>query len=168
MEILIYTGSDLQPGQAEAVLREAAGAADLQVTVCGTAEQMRDRVRQAVKEGPMMPERSILFHGVEGIYPLKPSQVRFFRGQGHRVQAALTDGRILESRTMRVSVQSVLLPLLEGNAFVQAGRAFFINADFVSSVTPGKVYMKDGTTVGISRNYYRAWLARMEAGGVRM
>lgn len=69
----------------------------------------------------------------------------------HTVHYHLTDGRRLESRTLRVPFSQTVAPLLDSGKFVVIHRSFVVNLEQVQHVTNSSVRMSDGAELTVAR-----------------
>lgn len=160
MVTILYSGPPLDTATVLQMAHDAAGGhpeTRLELRQCCTREQLAQALEEAAGQVGRGEERYFSFNAVEGTCFLTLSQVLYFKGRGHRVVAALTDGRELVSRTLRVSISRLLKPLTDADRFYQAHRSVFINKAHIAVLGRDSVTLDNGTVLPASRGKSRAF-----------
>ncbi len=129
----------------------------LHIVSCEEPEQASGALDQALLREYDQSGRGLPFPAEDGVHMLRPAQVRYLRGEGHRVLVSLSDGQLLRSKTLRVSAGSVIAPYLKYGRFFQASRVLYVNEAFISAITCGGITMTDGETLRLVQARYRDW-----------
>ena len=160
MELVILGNLPLDSEQLAQWRRQAAlqGVA-LHIARCGDPEQVsrlldRAAAREQAAAGPALP-----FLAEDGGHMIHPAQLRYLRGEGHRITLSLSDGRLLRSRTLRFSIETAAKPYLEHGQFLRAGHVLYVNTAYVDAVTGTALTMTNGEKLHITRSGYRNWRA---------
>ena len=154
MQVILCEGPAMDAESIDSVVSSIAAthpAAKLDIQICRSAKELSQALD---KMAALDTESYFPFKTTDDVRFLKISQVRSFQGQGHRILVTLDNGETLLSRTMRVSTQSILLPLTARGNFLQVSRSHFINVEYLQSVSAAGARMKDGELIYITRNCY--------------
>lgn len=121
---------------------------------CADERQLMDEMLRAAEAESRETERYFPISSGEGIRFITLSQIVYFKTEGHRLCIVSEDGAQFYTRTLRVSVQQLLAPLVESGRFLQVYRAVFVNAQHVQMLLTDAVHMDNGETLPVSRRMY--------------
>lgn len=157
MEIIIYGERlpDSAPLQraAEVVKKQYAGV-QVELRSCGDEKQLVEAMLRAAEAETGDTGRYFPVSAEEGIRFIALRQVVYFKTEGHRLCIVCEDGARFYTRTLRVSVQQLLAPLVESGRFLQVYRAVFVNVEHVQLLLTDVVHMDNGDALPVSRRMY--------------
>ena len=132
-----------------------------------TQEALFATLDEAIKTIDAEDARRLVMRTKEGAQTIPFYQIAYVESYEHRFFCGLTDGRVLESKTQRVSFSHFIKPLLKDGRFVQTSVSYVVNMQHIRTVNGEGCRMADGTTVPITRAYagarnaYLAYLLEM-------
>lgn len=157
MEVIVYGEAIPEPEQlqrmAALVEKQYEGIA-VTIRHCGDEKQFMDALLRAAQAEAREEERYFPVSSDEGIRFLALSQIVYFKTEGHRLCIVCTDGSQFRTRTLRVSVQQLLEPLVQSGRFLQVYRAVFVNVRHIQMLLTDVVHMDNGETLPVSRRMY--------------
>ncbi len=164
MDIIIYEGPHMEVTALEQLARSAAplllqeDETNMRFRTCTTREELAVQVRELALREAEDRDQFFPFRANGGTRLLKLSHVSYFKSSGHRIIAVLTDGTEVVGRTLRVSISSLLEPLVASGKFYRTFRSTFVNKLHIAAMGPSWVRLDDGTVLSMSRKYHTALL----------
>lgn len=163
MNVILYQGPLLEHQTLDRLVQNEAGiVADYNVEVnlrtCDTLAELSSVLRELAQKERTALDRYFPFKATDGTYLLQLSQVRYFKGFGHRVKVSLRDGRELTGCVLRQSTSKLMEPLEQTRRFMRTYCATFVNKMYIREISHAGVILDDGETLNISRKYYNAFL----------
>ena len=116
----------------------------------------------AIKTIDAEDARRLLIRTQAGIETIPFYQITYVESYEHHFFCGLTDGRVLKSKTQRVSFGSFIAPLLGDGRFIQTSVSYAVNMQHIRSITGEGCHMADGTIVPITRAYSGARQAYLD------
>lgn len=151
MEVLICLAMDIAPEDVWEITK-GVGLKNTAVKICRSQEELEHAVRQTAFAG-VTKDAVFRFPTKEGIHMVKLSTVSYFKGEDHRIIAHLEDGTLLRSRTMRISTEEAMRPLVESGQLLRIARTLYVNLEHLTLIAHNTACLRNGESLPISRSY---------------